>query len=165
MRAAAWLFVLCAASCSKGNQNGGSSPDLSAPVDQALAIDDLSSPPDLISPPPPPNDLSQPAPDLTIVSPCTMHALPGTCPEVANWIMEWLICTGNCSTDADCTVLSVHANSFCKNPCDIGVGTRADGPYLQSLDSAFANMNCGRAGCACIHVTKGVCKNGGCASM
>jgi hypothetical protein len=103
------------------------------------------------------------AADMASGDPCVMHNLPGTCAELAQWTTDWLACHNTCSSDADCTTVSVHTGTFCKNACPAVAGKGADVPYLGSLTDAFGMMGCGMAGCSCLmpqppHCTMGMCK-------
>jgi hypothetical protein len=133
------------------------SDDLAPPSDLAAA--DLTPPADLAPAP----DLAAP-PDMATGGQCVMHDPAGaTCNQLGQWILEWVDCHLSCSTDKECTVISVHQG--CKNPCPVVVNTSADGQYRQSLDAAYVATGCGVGGCACVAPPTPVCKNHVCVRM
>jgi hypothetical protein len=149
--------------CSSDDGGAGSPPP--AP-DQAVASD-LSVAPDLSVP----RDMADtsdmtPEVDMVEVGPCGMHdPTNASCDDISTWIKDWLACHTVCSNDVDCALVSAHNVASCRNPCDLVANAQADGPYLQSLNDAFAGNACGRLGCACFNPGIPTCVKGMCTGM
>jgi len=141
-------------------------PEMAASADQAVAHD-LAVPSDLRAP----IDMTDVSdmtlePDMAQVPQCAMHdPTNASCDDLSTWIHDWLTCYVVCSNDADCGLVSAYARGMCLNPCDVVASSAADGPYLQSLNDAYAGNACGSVLCFCSNPGNPTCAMGKCAGL
>ena len=166
MRNSSLLLLALTTTLGCGDAGNGGSPDGSAWSD-LTATADLATRPDLtvlVDM----TDVSDMTPevDMAQVSPCGMHdPTNAPCGDLSQWINDWLACHVVCSNNADCALVSAHNVADCRNPCDVVANGSADGPYLQSLNDAFAGNACGMLGCACLNPGVPTCVMGQCTGM